>query len=177
VQNATPEIDRWWAVWETESHEEIRGAGELHISANACADISEKITSVNDTVKAESQQIQTNQQETYNWLQDFNATMNDRFVTVLSAIGNLTFNDTAIMDKLTSIENSLTNLENNMASLINTAKADILSLMNSYYSNILSAILALPDSITMQISTQAPDWISCAAQKITGVYPAGSTCR
>ena len=168
--------------------------GNVSCSFNTTG-IETKIISVNNTVKNESVQIQNNQQETYNWLQDFNTTMNDRFVTtwnnqqtILSAIGNLTFNDTAILDaiygvnstimtKLSTIEGSLTTMESNLASAISSSEANILNLMNSYYTNLYNAITALPDSITLRISTQAPDWISCAAQKITGVYPAGSTCR
>ena len=157
-------------------------------------DIENKIISVNDTVKNESVQIQLNQQEIYNWLQDFNQTEYNRVAntwnnqqTILNAIHNITFNDTEILDaihntnttimtKLHSIQDDLTNLESSLTSLINSAKADILSQMNVYYSNLYTAIMNIPSSVITQISGEAPDWFSCVAQKITGVYPAGSKC-
>jgi len=82
-----------------------------------------------------------------------------------------------IMTKLTSMQNSLTSLEANITSSINVAKADILNQMTTYYNILYNAIQNIPSSVITQISGEAPNWFSCVAQKITGVYPTGSKCK
>lgn len=58
--NDSPEIDRWYLVWTQSTIEEIRGAGELHVSPNVSVNVT-----VNTTDILENLTIQISNQSSY----------------------------------------------------------------------------------------------------------------
>lgn len=99
----------------------IRGQNEIHIgniSSNINSNIlniSEKITSVNNTVKNESSAIQSNQQTIYNYLVAHNS---------------------SVFGKLTAIQNDVTNSYNNLTNLVVSVNNSILATNSSIFNKL-----------------------------------------
>lgn len=131
-----------------------------------------------------------NQQEIYNWLQGFNITLDGKFNNVftnqqeiLNAIINITFNDTAILESISNLNSTVVDKLyliqdeiDSVNSAIISARADILNQMIVNYNGLVSILSNLPTNILSSFETQTPNWFKCIAQRLTGVYPAGSEC-
>jgi len=155
---------------------DVRGSGELNIHAGSLPEIynqtiqikekidahnesvfvkfiriQDEITSVNDTVKNESAQIQFNLQEIYNWLQNQNSTIYSWFVTTWdnqqTQYGYLQTMNQSIYDlhnitmtKLYGIQDDLVDLNTTIIAEINENFYNLQLDIQSKYENIMNAI-------------------------------------
>lgn len=78
---------------------------------------------------------------------------------------------------VSDIRDQLVNMTTNITGSISNATNTILNQMNTYYISLYNLIQSLPSSMIGQFETQTPTWFKCIAQKITGVFPAGSECK
>jgi hypothetical protein len=84
-------------------------------------------------------------------------------------------NDT-IMNKLYAIQGEISSMQSNIITSITNTENNIIASITSYYNSLYSLITNLPTQVITQIGEKTPDWFSCIAQKVTGVYPVGSKC-
>jgi len=158
---------------------DVRGSGELNIHAGSLPEIynqtiqikekidahnesvfvkliniQEEITSVNDTVKNESAQIQFNLQEVYNWLQDQNTTVYNWFLTTwdnqqtqygyLQTMNQSIYNlHNITMTKLYGIQDEIADVNTTIINEINENFYNLQLDIQSKYDNIMSAIYDL----------------------------------
>jgi len=109
LTDISPEMERWFIFWEESSVEEIRGAGEIHISNN--------ISHINQTYFDEQfNQTHGNQQVIYNFLQSMNTNISIDMV-----------------NKATYIENLIIDLRNNMTWNFNNTNYNITTFRNEAY--------------------------------------------
>lgn len=88
--------------------------------------------------------------------------------------------NSTLYNELVNIHTDVNNLPSaitvNITGTITNATALVLNQMTVYYNSLYNTINGIPSNVVGAVVTQGPNWFSCLAQKISGVYPAGSTC-
>lgn len=82
-----------------------------------------------------------------------------------------------LYEKIDEIDTELNILESTLIAEIDASETSILTEITTQFNNLYSLLSGLPSSFTSEFASQTEDWTSCIAMRITGVYPAGSTCQ